>query len=317
MVTSCTTLSRSAAGKMSESETSLRNESAAPRVRLRAVSVGLLVGVAALGTFLVTPRPTRPRFVPLPVVDHVAIARLDREGVARAVLARETLLPARARLVGEEFRRFNRARARGTFDAAQLERELTEDVRRLIEQDAARELLDLRALQSELFVQAVHQLLATGKDSEELVELGGEFSKSFTASWLDEDGRSTLDDAHLRLFFRVRWGLVTDTHRLPGFGPTLDEERLYYALLIQRPEAPSEGDPALRAVARLGYVNALARIDPAYPADLARGIALLDAQRPEEAIIALRAHVTGHPTGPWALLARNHLLAALRSVPEY
>jgi TolA-binding protein len=65
-----------------------------------------------------------------------------------------------------------------------------------------------------------------------------------------------------------------------------------------------------RASQLLSYVNALARIDPSYPADYARGVLLYRSGRPAEAARAFSRHLEVYPDGPWTLRARNFWLAA-------
>jgi hypothetical protein len=62
-------------------------------------------------------------------------------------------------------------------------------------------------------------------------------------------------------------------------------------------------------------VDALERIDPRYPALLARGVLYSRVGNHVAAAGALRLHLDQHPGGSWALRARNYLAAALDHVP--
>jgi TolA-binding protein len=67
-------------------------------------------------------------------------------------------------------------------------------------------------------------------------------------------------------------------------------------------------------VAALGWIltkmKELGKIDPTYPLDYARGIALFHSHDYAAAAIAFRGWLEQHPNGPWTLRARNYLLAS-------
>jgi hypothetical protein len=58
--------------------------------------------------------------------------------------------------------------------------------------------------------------------------------------------------------------------------------------------------------ARIGYVRALARVDGAYPAELALGALHLRLGEHADAQRELEAHLAKNPHGPWSLRARNY-----------
>jgi hypothetical protein len=93
-------------------------------------------------------------------------------------------------------------------------------------------------------------------------------------------------------------------------------------LLLHPPRDPSStGDGRDKVAAqrtvqlaeqyRLKKIEELRALDPAYPADLARGIVFYRLHRYPQAVEALRKHLEDHPDGPWAVRAENYLRAAL------
>jgi hypothetical protein len=170
------------------------------------------------------------------------------------------------------------------------------------------QLLRLRALQTELFVRAVRAWKADETPPTELLELGGDFTVLAKAAWLAEAGQLVLSEQELRLLFRVRWGLLTGTHRVHPFGPDLNGFRQYYATLLEHPE--SSPDFIDRSKRRLAYVEALGKLDSTYPAAFARGTLLYRLGEFDGSARAFEAQLSGTPDGPYVALARNHWLAA-------
>lgn len=135
-----------------------------------------------------------------------------------------------------------------------------------------------------------------------------------TSSWLDDERRISLSEEELRLLFRVRWGLLTRTHRVHPFGPDLNAFRRYYAVLLAHPEGPD--DVVDRARRRLSYVEALAKVDPSYPASFARGTLLYELGEVTASARAFEAFLNRTPDGPFVTLARNHWLFT-RTATQY
>ena len=279
-------------------------------LQFRNAPILLLVSLAALGTFVVTPRPTRTRIVPLPLVDASDLRAREAEEKRRAEEVDKGTLPIRTRIVGEEFRRLGASLAAGLPRFEAQTRELRADVQRLRAQGHTGELLSLRALQAELFVRAARRWDETGQADSELRELGGDFDRTAASAFLDSAGRLEVTDDQLRLIFRIRWGRLLGVHRQRDYGPSLEEFRRFYSLQIQRPEGGAALNEAMRARVQLEAVQALAALDPDYPGDLARGIVLLNAGEPDAAVESLRRYRSAHPDGPWSTIARNTLLAA-------
>ncbi len=279
-----------------------------------------LIVFALFGAAVGLPRATTPYVVPIPKHDPRTVREADAIERLRAEEAVANELPYGVRLVGERVRRLGAALVDQPSRAPQIERQLQADVQSQLKAGQAENLLRLRALQSELFLNAVRHWQKTGEVDSELRELGSDFDRIAQTSWLagehSDDRRLVLGASDLRLLFRVRWGLLTGVHRTPPFGPSLNEFRRYYGLLIAHPEGGLQADARDRAQRQLAYVGALGKIDPNYPTSFARGAALLLMQEPESAAKAFEQHLEQHPNGPWTLLARNHLIAARSILPS-
>lgn len=273
----------------------------------------MTVLIAALGTFLVVPRPTRPRVVPLPTLDQKAMEEREATERQRASRVRDGSLPTRVRIIGELVRRVGLASTKDAASARKLIRELRTDTKRFLDKRGPEELLDLRALQTQLFVEEVRHFVTREKASTHLLELGGDFADVAEKSWLTE-GHLLLTEPQLRLLYRIRWGRLTGTHRVAPFGPSLGELRRYYTAYLENPEGGLVGDARTIAFTRLGYARALAEVDPEYPGELALGILELRAERRERARKLLTNRLRGRPDGEWFLSTRNFL--ALASHPH-
>ncbi|MFZ5895982.1 MAG: hypothetical protein ACOY0T_33305 [Myxococcota bacterium] len=273
--------------------------------------LGLLaVGIALLGVWLGLPRPVEPRVVPLPEIDRRVIARARAFDDARAELARTSALSFEVRAVGEEVRRHGAAIVRGDLAGASQARDQARRLTRALKGRTSVEPLQmLRAVQTQLFLQAMGRFRKSGKPDRELEELGANFiEKARAAGWIAGDGTLLLDDEALRALYRVRWAELTGALENAALRPSLDEFRLYYRVLLEHPEGLS---PLDQDEHRLGYVNALSRLDGEFPGDLARGVLLYRLGRPQAAYLAFSAHAAAHGDGAWSLRVRNYALAAL------
>jgi hypothetical protein len=274
--------------------------------------VGLaIVSAAALSALLVVPRSVEPVWVPPPLVDRIEQRLAAEREAARRASARSGL-SLELRSVGEAFRRYGRASfdAQGSPDPARAQ--LIRLALVAIEREGNEALLSLRALQTELFVQAI---LASSdlEPTRERVELGGTlFARGRQRSWFTPPTAATPDE--LAALFRVYWADALDLRRHP-FAPTLNEWRVYYRFLLGQPSPEGEErDQDLQL--KLGYVGALARHDPDYPAHLARGVLMYQRGSVPEAAAELEAHLQQHPDGPWTLRAKNYLAACGAALSE-
>ncbi len=274
-------------------------------------SVLVLVVFSTIGVLIVTPRPTQPHVLPMPAVDLRQLRRVEQQETARAFRAKQDGLPQELRIVGEQIRRVGLHLARDNAAPNEMLSQLQADTQELLSAARDTQLLELRALQAELFLQAARRWEGAGQPDQDLLELGGQFVSVATQSWRDSEGYLLHSDDELRLFFRIHWGRLSGVHGHPSFGPSLPELRRYYATNLRLPHA-SGNDEASRAETRLELVRALGAVDPDYPAQLAEGMLSLQVHRPAHALRALSAFISQNKSGRWMRIARNHLRLAER-----
>jgi hypothetical protein len=269
------------------------------------------VGVAITSMVLVLPRSVRPREIPLPAVDRTEVARAREARVALAESAHRESLPFLVRAVGESVRAFGDAEFRG--DTASYEQRAREIAVRVSEaRRAAGEgpLLALRAVQTELFVRAAATWAASsGKQNRDVVELGGAFARRAERNGWVLGAHLEIPDDGLAQIFATRWTRLAGLADTQPFIATLNELRLYYRTLMQHPDARA-GDHYAAAEALEGYVFALHKHDPDYPAALAGGIVAFRKGDFDAAAELLAVHLKDHPGGPWRLRAQNYWHAA-------
>jgi hypothetical protein len=286
------------------------------RRHLEGWQLGLLaVSLAALSVWLALPRPVEPSSVPLPLPDRRVLRQLretDRELVAK--LQREPL-PFEVRAVGEMVRRHGAAVVASDAEKSlQARREARRLARAVQLAQGAAALVSLRALQTQLFLEAIERFRRGAAPDRDLLELGANFvEKSRGSGWLDAEGKLLLEQDELFVLFRVRWTELVGVLDDRALRPRLDEFRTYYRMLLERPEGHDALD---REVRRMAYVRALSKIDSEYPEDLARGVLLYRLGRPDSASDAFLAHLATHGNGPYTLRAKNYALAALAQVEQ-
>jgi hypothetical protein len=272
----------------------------------------LVVSIAALSALLVVPRQVEPQWVPPPRVDRREQRQLHEREAQRSTRARAGL-PLELRAVGEAFRRFGRIATAEDAGPDLARRELLDRLAVAQSKHGDEPLLELRALQTELFVAA----MATSSDSEptpERVELGGSlFALGVKRGWFAPGPNRARPD-ELGTLFRVYWADVLRLRRHP-FAPTLNEWRAYYRFLLSQPNRNAQTRAHDLQLA-LGYVAALVREDLDYPSYLARGVLLYQQGNLQEAAAQLLAHLQQHPDGPWTLRAKNYLAACGAALSE-
>jgi hypothetical protein len=268
----------------------------------------LVVGLVLSAALLAVPRAARPDLIPVPGID-VAEAQTTRARYeALADRAERQTLPFETRAVGDAIRRLGSALA-NAGDAEHQSRVLAERVSAALHAGQIERLAELRAVQARLFVRAVRAQDFGRPVSPELAALGGDFAaRALKSGWASAAGCVASDD-ELRTLFALRWVELTGLRERPGFKPSLAELRRYYRFLLLYPEGAGQGAARDRAAARLRYVAALARRDPDYPTDLARGTLLGTLGLDEQSSEALGAHLTRPAGSEWTLRARNYLLA--------
>ncbi len=267
---------------------------------------------AVVGIIIVVPRPTFPESLPLPTIDLEQMKTRETTERARALRAVDNALSNRVRTIGEEVRRIGLKTARSIpVPPAQL-KTLEVDVNALLEDDRVDELLDLRALQTELFLQAVRDFESSGKPQPDLEELGGQFALAAQSSWLGDEHRLLLDNNQLRVLFRIHWGRTTGLLAHPSFAPNLEELRRYYSVHLRFPHKAQENDFHSALLTQLKVVRALGEVDPNYPTNLATGMLQLKLGLAIPAEKSLRSYLDSAPDGPWSQIAQNCLRLAAR-----
>jgi hypothetical protein len=263
--------------------------------------------IAVMAALLAVPREAAPESVPATAPDRHQLALAADEWQRRAAEARERPLPFEVRAIGELVRRYGKAEANGRREEFVP---LLSDLRpaaRSAAQRQPKDLARLMAIQSELFRTALDRW-ESGHPGVELDELaGGLRQRAQKLGWFS-GGRLLMTPTERDVLFRVRWVELTGLRGRAPFTPTLDDWRVYFGFLLAHPEG---GDALDRTRKQMTYAAALSRRDPSYPLLLARGVLLYQAGAYHDATDAFGAHLAEHPDGPYALRAKNHLLAAL------
>lgn len=297
------------------------------------VSVALILGA------LVLPRATPPEDVPLPRADQRVLTKVAEDDRAMAASVQGNALPGEVRALGTAVRVFNALQAQDWPDEERFR-----EAKHVIDEASARALsltgVDgvrrLRAFQLEAFLTELRTYERTGTPTTELAELTGSFLRGLTrAGWRTPSGHVLMDEAVLRVAYKVTWNAVTsmDARELQ---PGLDEQRALFAFYLTHPR-PAEGaamaleaarrdakNPAMCATLeegehlaaeawRLEKVKKLAELDKDYPGAFAMGVAQYRRGSYAASAESFRTWLRAHPDGPYALRARDHLLAALRA----
>jgi hypothetical protein len=286
------------------------------RRHLQGYELGLLtVGTVLTFTLLALPRASEPEVLPLPRVDRAEARRSEARDRELAASAEREPLPFEVRAVGESIRHFGLTRSQG-FDAEHDREDIEVRVGIVNALGKAQLLLRLRAIQTRYFLAALADFESNGKPSADLNELGGDFLKQAEQSgWFDAAHHSAADQATLRVLFQLRWSDLIQKRRAFPFAPSLNDWRIYYRFLLLHPERlPTLLGEGLDDEARLKLVSALAHKDPDYPEAFARGYLAYRLGDSEASAAAYRAQLGKSESGPYALLARNYLIYALRGV---
>jgi hypothetical protein len=271
-----------------------------------------IVFVCALTATLVVPRKVDPELIPPPVIDRPEQRQEVASEAKRAERARAGL-PVEVRSVGEAFRRLGRAVWERADTVAQLRSQLRRLAKVAVERHGSEKLLELRALQAELFSTAL-RAHSVGEPALELQELGGTLLEiGWPRGWLD-GGPSAADELELGTLFRSHWTEALGLGQHP-YTPSLNEWRVYYRFLLSQPIADAATREADLA-RKLGYVAALEKHDQDYPARLARGILLYQRGAYAESAGQLHSYLEQHADGPWVLRARNYLAACGAALSE-
>jgi hypothetical protein len=270
----------------------------------------VLAVCAATPALLAVPHATISREIPLPTIDRAEQHRaLQREHD----LTNQATLPYAARAIGEAVRRYGALRAKDEVSAANW---VLMDIQNAVvsaqRDQQLPQLLQLRAVQTQLFLAATDQLRGSAplEANTELLELGGEFVKEARAAgWLTSQALHATHD-ELRAWFLIRWNTLTQLTQQPQFAASLNEWRTYYRFLLRDDHSPPGVPQADMLSYRTRVLGALTEKDPDYPIDLGRG--LLSCQLGDYATCSdlLQRHLQRSPDGPWSLRARGTLKVA-------
>ncbi len=268
-----------------------------------------LLGLALVVLFLAMPRAIAPGELPRPVLEPRAIAHeraLHSQLVAEAYAQP---LPFEVRAVGEAFRvegqRIGEQRDPLTEQRLQRWRHAVERARA---QHGPRQLLILRAVQAELFLDALAAWERTGRAGRELRELGGDFVEQATLRGWWNAGRLDLERDERRALFVARWTELAGLTADPLLGTPQVSVRLVARLTLT-----SFNQGRLGPRAALAAIERLAPLDRDYPAELARGLVLARQGDLGGAAQSFERQLQSGGDGPWALRTRNHLTWALRA----
>jgi hypothetical protein len=242
----------------------------------------------------------------MPQVDQRELdaeADVDRRRLAQV---RDSPLSFDVRSIGEAIRKYGASVSKkdvdGAVGALREARGITEQYRAQSGDDA---LLVLRAVQTQLFLNALERFEASGKPDQELIELAERFADKATESgWVRPDGNLVATPHERRVMFQIRWAELLDLRKEPAFAPTANQLRAYYAFALAHPEKGASTENAI------AVVTAIERVDLAYPGLFARGVLFYRAGRYDLAEQAFRGHLLKHP-GDMRLRAQNHLAAAI------
>ena len=292
------------------------------------------VGVALVLGLLLLPRRAAPEAVPVPVADPAVLAKAAATDEELAQQARREPLSGAVRALGSAMRAFHTLEAQDA-DAQRLFAARHDVDAALVDalRGGTQPLLALRAVQLEGFLAEARRFDATGERTTELDALAGGFVRSLTAEGWCQGHTLTPDATVLRVMYKHMWDTFLGLDGRQDLKPSLDEERALYAFYLSHAH-PSKamrdaiaaarrgaGDPrscsaleeAERAATeawRLEHITRLAAIDPAYPAQYARGVASFRRGDFGASASAFSAFLQDHPGGPLTLRAQNFLRAA-------
>lgn len=268
------------------------------------------VGVAMVAALLAVPRATKPVTVPQPVVHRRALDAALRQLAHRAESARARPLSFAVREVGEAYRRLGRTQYEGPQPLDDSQAQGWQRIARLARSQSGDEaLLTLRAVQAEMFVKALGLWEFTGKVSDDLVELGGDFVRlAQNNHWWIAGHLSISEDERWTLAL-LRWTSLAGFTQLQPY--RLDREleivelRFFYAHLNL---------DSSRFRTRQKIIQRYAVLDPNYPVDYARGVLFAQEGQYDFAATSFTRHLQAHPQGDYAIRARNHLIWTMQQV---
>jgi hypothetical protein len=284
----------------------------------------VLLLIAGSAILLAMPHGVAPRDIPPPSLDGRALAATTQRDDARAATAQRDQLDVEVRAVGREVRAYNQAAAAGLIQEMVEARRRSGLATAIAIRHDAEPLLTLRAYEMARFITELRRWQASGIESDELAALSGDWVRTLRRNrWCRNGSRELVMDGRvLRVLFKKRWNEITGLSQGP-FALTLEEDRLRYGFLIEHPfvrdkqaslPTSPKGVAARRGAARLAMIQTLAKRDPAYHANLARGVVLYQMGRFAVASEAFRRHLEQSPDGAYTLRAQNYLKATLDEI---
>ncbi len=269
-------------------------------------------GVAIVAALLAVPRATKPVTVPQPTIHRGALDTAIRRLEHGADAARAAGLPFAVREVGEAYRRLGRTQFEGLQlldDTGALGWQRLVRGARASSGDEA--LSTLRAVQTQMLVSAMAAWDATGKITDDLIELGGDFVKlAQTFHWWTADHLNMSRDERWALAM-LRWTSLAGLSQVPPFRLDSDLEiaelRFFYAHAA--PDASSQHT-------RQKIIRRYAELDSSYPIEYARGVLFAEAGQLDSAAASFTRHLQSHPNGSYAIRARNHLIWAVQQIRD-
>ncbi len=262
------------------------------------------VGIALVAATLSVPRATKPETVPQPVVHRLALDATLNQLARRSDAARAQPLPFAVREVGEAYRRLGRTQYEGPqpLDDSQARawQRLIRSVRSKVGDDV---LITLRAVQADMFVNALGVWETTGKVSDELVELGGDFVRLARVNHWWNAGHLNMSHDERWALALLRWTSLAGIIQLEPYRLDRELEVVQLRFLYSHPTV--EG-AQLRA--RQKIVERYSELDQNYPLDYSRGVLFAEAGQYDFAAASFMRHLQAHPQGPYAIRARNHLI---------
>jgi hypothetical protein len=271
--------------------------------------VGVLaVGIAAVVALLVVPRSVEPAGVPIPIVAPRDIADVRETTRARAATLDRPDVPEVVRALGGQIRAYGRAEAAGQPRPIESARVAVATLAAPALETSPADVAALEARYATAFAEAFRAFAATGEQSTDLVELGGDAMKTFVErGWMPESGAIPEDfDVVMESFYRRRFvALVGDD---PALAEPKAESRARLAYLMRRAARSSDGDAAM-----MRYIDEASSLEPSYPVPYARGIVLYRMGRFEAAAASFDAFLEERSSGPYRLRAANYLRASVEA----
>ena len=276
----------------------------------------LAVFIAGSVAALVVPRPVDPEDIPEPRLDRRALSKTELNDDALAAAAARDGLDPDVKALGSAFREYGRADADVSHEDKTSARERVIHAAGNALAQGVPAIAKLRAYQLHAFVRAVRVWESTGKETDDLVELGGGFVQAMKRGAHLEGRHVVMDEDALRASFKKRWHEITGIEA-PELAITLEEQLAIYRFVLAHPPLPPDADvpaAALHVFAdnyRLKKLEELARLDKSYPIDLGRGVLHYRLGKYPLALEDFRRYLDANPDGPFTLRAQNYLRAAL------